>query len=190
MLANIGVPMLFVHMPTIAAALLPIILAESWIAKRTFQTTWRKTLPAVSVANLLSMVLGFPLMWLLMVGGMFVFNTGAALGLSTTGQKIYAVTVQAPWLIPYEKDMWWMIPCAAITLMVPAYFMSVVVERWWLRRSWREFPRSAIYRYSWLAHIASYGILILFWLICLGRDFRRHNEAKANQNAGSIHGHP
>ena len=53
---------------------------------------------------------------------------GDARGLATVGQKIYAVTVQAPWLIPYEEDLGWMIPIALVVLAVPAYLLSALIE--------------------------------------------------------------
>jgi hypothetical protein len=40
--------------------------------------------------------------------------------------KVLAVTWQAPWLIPYEEDLNWMIPVAGLVLLIPFFFAS-----WW-----------------------------------------------------------
>lgn len=44
------------------------------------------------------------------------------------GIYIYGVTVQAAWLLPYESQLYWMIPAAYVILMIPFFFVSYWIE--------------------------------------------------------------
>ena len=46
---------------------------------------------------------------------------GRAFGIDSSWQRVFAVTVQAAWLIPYESELNWMVPLAAIVLLVPFF---------------------------------------------------------------------
>lgn len=165
--------MLFVHMPAILIALLPIIAVETLVATRAFKCSWRAVAPAITRANLASMLLGFPLLWLCMLlFTAFAGGGGMRHGIYTTAQKVYAVTVQAAWLPPNETELYWMVPCAALVMLVPAFFMSVLVERFLLKRAWPDQSPTAIASFSWKAHVASYLILVLLWLVAFAYDYR------------------
>ena len=56
---------------------------------------------------------GVPLAWLVMLVLGLITTGGSALGLNSPVKKLVAVTLQAAWLIPYEENLFWMIPCAA-----------------------------------------------------------------------------
>jgi hypothetical protein len=83
---------------------------------------------------------------------------GGALGLSNVWTKFYAVTVQAPWLIPYESEFGWMIPAALCTLALIFVVMSVAVEAPIVARL-TKVPLAQVWRSMWLANIASYAAL-------------------------------
>lgn len=124
--ANAGVPMLFVIMPGLAYSLIPIILVEALYL-------WKKLSvePMVAgqlsvIANLVSTIAGIPVTWFLLVCIQMVTGGGAAYGLDTWLGKVIAVTWQAPWLIPYEGDLDWMVPVAALVLLLPFFLVS-----WW-----------------------------------------------------------
>jgi hypothetical protein len=103
-------------------------------------------------------------MWavLAIVEGVFA---GAAEGLDTTGQKIYAVTVQAPWLIPYEGELAWMIPAALIVLAIPAYWLSVFVEWPVVSRFVAPRERPKTFRVVAIANLASYLVLAVLFVV-------------------------
>jgi len=161
--ADIGVPMVAVFLPPLWLSIFPIVALEAWIVARRHNRPIRSTLFRVSLANVLSTIVGIPFMWvvLALIEGAFA---GTALGLNTLGAKIYAVTIQAPWLIPYEEDLRWMVPVALIVLAVPAYFLSVVVEWIVIRSLFSVDNRRAGMRTVFIANIASYALLaIIFW---------------------------
>ena len=155
--------MLFFHLPAMLLALLPVVAAEFYVAYRHYGIEKKKALKGVAIANCCSTLLGFPLFWLLWV---FIeaITAGGALGLEGIWRKVYAVTVQSAWLIPYEGDLGWMIPIAGLFMLVPAFFVSVYVERWFLRVLWADKDTRSVASFSWRAHFVSYPVLIAVWL--------------------------
>lgn len=80
------------------------------------------------------------------------------MGLASVWAKVYAVTVQAPWLIPYESDFGWMIPAALFTLAILFCVMSVLVETPIVSRVTRiELHR--MWSSMWITNVASYLLL-------------------------------
>lgn len=178
-LANAGVPMLFLHMPAIFAALLPIIAVESYAAHRLPGRPFKQCLGPVSLANAASMLIGFPLLWLGGVVAQLLLGGGGAHGLESWWQRLYAVTVQAPWLIPYEANLFWMVPAAGLFMLIPAFFLSVWLERVVLERFWKE-ALGALRVFSFRAHCASYLVLVLLWLEYGFYSFTRHASDSVN----------
>lgn len=189
-LANAGVPMLFLHIPAILVALLPIIAIEALVAQQLLGRPMKKSLGPIAAANAASMLLGFPLLWLFGVLGQMLVGGGSAYGLGTWWQKLYAVTVQAPWLIPYESDLFWMIPAAGLVMLVPAFFLSVWLERVVLQRFWKEEQKNVLRRFSFRAHCASYLVLVLLWLAYGIHSFsqqKKQNQPPPITQAGAPH---
>lgn len=88
-------------------------------------------------------------------------------GLETPWQRIFAVTVQSPWLVPYEGDLHWMVPAAAMTLCVFFFFASVWVEYLVMRRLTPDVERRLVGRWAWRGNIASYALLEIVLLVIL-----------------------
>jgi YD repeat-containing protein len=158
--ANIGLPMLAVYLPPAWLSLIPIIAIEAALGVWRFGVPPGPAFIAQAVANCLSTLVGLPLTWALLALIELCFF-GTALGLSTAPRRVYAVTVQAPWLIPYESDFWWMIPVSVGVLTVPFYAMSVVLEYAVVRRLLPEFPQPALRSWVVRGNIVSYAALVL-----------------------------
>jgi hypothetical protein len=161
--ANIGVPMVAIFLPPLWLSLVPVIAIEVWIITRRLGLSLKKSIAGVTLGNALSTLVGIPFMWAVMATVQVIF-AGGARGLTTFGQKVYAVTVQASWLIPYEKDLGWMIPLALLVLAMPAYFLSVLIE-------WRALflfvevtNRRKTLRAVFLANAASYILLAILFI--------------------------
>ena len=89
---------------------------------------------------------------------------GEAKRVATVSAKLYAVTVQAPWLVPYEDQFWWMIPAALIVFAVPCYLISVLIEAPVNRAFLGVEPRRPMLRATAMANVASYVALgLLIW---------------------------
>ena len=107
-------------------------------------------------------MIGIPLTWVLLAGlEMLATSGGRAYGLDTWPRKVLAFTVQAPWLIPYEPELAWLVPAAALVLCVPFFFVSVLIEYSIACRILRELPKSATSQWSWRANLVTYGAIVL-----------------------------
>jgi hypothetical protein len=159
-IADAGVPMLVVFWPPAILALLPIIFLEAWIGKLTLKEPFGRCVKVATVSNLFSTLLGIPLTWIVLVFLEAIAGNGGAPELHTFSQKVYAVTIQAPWLIPYEKDLYWMVPTAVVVLSVPFYLASVIWESRIAIRRLPERTAKEVWRWMWIANAASYILLV------------------------------
>lgn len=168
--ANAGLPMLALVAPLSWIALIPVIAIEAWIGRRTVAGVgWGRALGATAAANALSTLVGVPITWGLLFGIQILVPNGggAAVPIGTFLGKLFAVTVQAPWLLPYEAELHWMVP-AALLFMLPFFgVVSVYVERpvfRWIAKCDKDVAR----RWSWRANLTTYGLMIasaLVWLL-------------------------
>jgi len=165
-LANAGVPMIFLTLPPMVVLILPVILIEFWVARKTVAPVAQsKRWIGILTANLVSTFIGWPLAWGTLLFLEIVTGGGRAHGLDSPIGAILAVTYQAPWLIPYEEHLYWMIPAAMAFLLIPFFLISVYSERWILRRMWKDTSREEMIRFSWVGHGYSYAFLLLVVLI-------------------------
>ena len=157
--ANIGLPMVALFLPPMWLALVLIILLEAAVIARGNGIPFKTSVRGTSIANVASTVVGVPLLWFVLAS-IELACCGSARGLDTIWGKLYAVTVQAPWLIPYESESGWMIPAALCTLALIFLVMSVAVEAPIVSRVTR-LPLEQIWRAMWIANMASYAALAL-----------------------------
>ncbi len=125
--ADIGVPLVAIFLPPLWAGLIPIIVIEAFVISRQLAARFGYAMLPAGIGNIISAIIGLPISWMLFatIEGIFF---GSARGLATLPSKIYAVTVQSPWLIPYEADLWWMVPAALFVFFIPCYLISVIIE--------------------------------------------------------------
>jgi hypothetical protein len=160
LLANAGVPMICVYWPSAWIMLLPIVLIEAWVGTRLLKTSFIPCLKAATAGNLVSTLVGIPATWLVLALLEMHFS-GSSPDMSPALGKLYAVTLEAPWLGPAGDDLYWMIPVAALVLSVPFYVVSVLTEapiaRWFLP----DVSRQDIFRWTRWGNTASYACIVL-----------------------------
>jgi hypothetical protein len=167
-LANAGVPMLMLAFPAAFFLLIPVVGIEWWLARRLAGITSAAKVVGVAAANAVCMLAGWPLMWMALAALQIKLDPHGLSWPDSPIQKIASVTLEAAWLVPYsEHDLYWKIPTAAMVLMIPAFFVSVVLERCVLHFFWRSEPSTELKRFVWRANIYSYALLIVFGLIWL-----------------------
>jgi hypothetical protein len=159
--ADAGVPMLMVVWPCAWILLLAVVPIEAAVAVRLLNIGWKKGLVMVGVANLASTLVGIPATWGLLAACQMALGGGGVIGLQTTWTRILSVTLQSPWLIPYEHDLPWMIPTAAAVLCVPFFFMSVLSEYLCARFFVSPNIRPMLWRWSWIANGVTYGCIVI-----------------------------
>jgi hypothetical protein len=158
--ADMGVPMLAIVWPLSWLAFIPIVAIEAAVARKGLSLPWKRSIVSSLLANVASTLVGLPVTWaLLVVVEMAVSFGGQALGVNTMPGKVLAVTLQAPWLVPYDRSLYWMVP-AATTFLLPFFgFASVFLERPVFRR-FAGCDKAGARRWSWTANTLTYGLSI------------------------------
>lgn len=161
MTADVGIPMVFVQVATMAMALVPVILAESIVVRWKLGQPFGITLWNTGVANLASTVFGIPLAWVAMlIPELIVAGGGANLNDLSSATLWHSVFYQAAWLPPYGKPLAWMIPAASLMLLPLAFALSVLIEGQVLATFWPSITRARVLRASLLANVVSYVALV------------------------------
>lgn len=162
--ANVGLPMIALLLPPAWTLLVPIVVLEAAVGSLKFGVPFGRALKAQAFANALSTIIGLPLAWCALAV-LQLSCCGTALGLETPARRIYAVTVQAPWLIPYEHDFWWMIPAASVVLASLFCALSIVLEYPIVKRfAGSDFAATA---WPWVlrANVLSYLTLVVTMVV-------------------------
>lgn len=164
--ANMGMPMILVMIPAFALSIIPIILIEAVYLSRKIHLTWGVAGKATTIANLVSTILGIPATWFLLVVIQIATGGSSSYGTQSFFEKVIAVTWQAPWLIPYEGDLHWMIPTAALVLLIPFYFVSWYSEYWITKKILKEIEPALVKKTVRDANAITYSLLTL-WPIAM-----------------------
>lgn len=165
-LANIGVPMIGVYWPPAWLAFIPVVAIEAWWARRTLGNGWGKAIASTFAANAVSTLIGIPLIWFIWAAIQLRFF-GTAIGLANPAEGAYAVTVQAAWLIPYERDLWWMIPAAAVSMTAVFCVASIAIEWLVMKLLQRGADRSSLRQWAWKGNLCSYSLILAFVIVFL-----------------------
>lgn len=165
--ANAGVPMIFLVMPAFAIAIVPIVIIESVYLAKKLKISGRVAGKTATISNLVSTLVGIPLTWILLVVIQLLTGGDKAYGLISILDKILAVTWQAPWLIPYESDLHWMVPVAGLVLLVPFFFVSWWSEYLVSKKLLKETEAVTTNRAVRNANLITYGLLIIWPLVML-----------------------
>ena len=162
--ADAGVPMLALAWPGMGLLLIPIIAIEAVVLWRRLGIPCKQAIGVGTASNVFTTLIGMPLTWFGLVALQILSGAGGGVGnFQTPMGKILAVTWQAPWLLPYDSDLYWMVPTAMLVLLLPFFFVS-----WWLeylltRRMLRTaaLEKSSIRKAVFWANISSYLLLAL-----------------------------
>jgi hypothetical protein len=157
--ADAGLPLVALFLPPLWLGLVPIVLVEAFVNRHLLSIPFRRTFPPAILGNVASAMVGIPLTWVFLAT-LEMFCCSTAKGLGTTSAKVYAVTLQSPWLIPYEADLRWMIPAALAFFALPCFAVSVLIEAPINRLVLSDFPRKTIWKVTAKSNLASY--------LCLG----------------------
>lgn len=177
--------MIMFEYPMAILALLPVILIECWVVRREVGLSISKNLKAVALANLASTLVGFPLAWLLrfslelsvlVVVTTLKISRGPSFAQNPLAEWI-GVILGSAWLVPNDEGLWWTIPIAALIGLVPAFFISVEIERKIVAKYWTEFSEK-IPKTVFRANLASYFFLTLMLLGLLGYGYVNRDPLK------------
>ena len=181
--ADAGLPMLALTWPVAIDDLIPVILIEAYVFKRSgFPFLW--SLKWNAIANVASTLIGIPLAW----GAYFALELAVAYShipwpkMRQAWDNVLGVLLTAPWLPPWNPWPSWIVPAAYLILLVPFFFVSWRLESSVIRWFNAQYDRRSISRACLRANLASYALLTLFpislfwvsyprWLFWEGRLF-------------------
>jgi hypothetical protein len=165
--ANAGLPMIGVQMHLMIVALAPIIAIETVVIRQKLGLSVSRSLEGSVLANIVSTFVGIPLTWVALLAIQMATGGGRGWGLETPLQKLAAVTVQAPLLMPYERALYWMMPVASLVLLLPSLAVSVIIEAWILAKLFPNAPRKSVWGTMWVANLLSYALLVAYTAVQL-----------------------
>jgi len=166
--ADAGLPMIVWVWPAMIVAMIPIIAIETIIFKHALNAPYVKTTWAVSVANVVSTMVGYPLSWFLLLGVQILTPGGSSgFGTATLWERIASVTAGAAWLAPHESELYWMVPVAAMVGLIPAFLISVYLEAFLVGLFFVCERGRTIIRISSNANLVTYLLLEGILVLCL-----------------------
>lgn len=163
--ADAGIPMLPFAYPVIVLLLLPVIAIEAAYIRFRLHTEWKDTFAAATKANLVTMLLGFPLAWMIF----FLLELVLYLSLTFSGVEadihwalsrevtdFLIVVTSAAWMGPVEEK--WAVPVAFVVLLIPSFALSGFWESRMLKNRLLFYEDQGT-RVVWQANILSYVFL-------------------------------
>jgi hypothetical protein len=150
--ADAGVPMLGLVWPAAWALFIPIVLVETFIARRLLALPWAQCAKLTLLANAWSTLVGIPLTWLALflievVGGLSV----SLFEVESASAWLFLSPLFAAWLGPGARP--WHVYAAAAWLCIPFMGVSMRVERWSAQKMVAPGPAK---RWARLANLATY----------------------------------
>lgn len=144
--ANAMVPLLFLSMPFMLAALVPIIILEGWILYKRLGISFKKAVLACGVANVATTVIGYPLagILMLMAEDIFIPGGGGLFGIVSSFSTALLIDFALSYIL--------------------AFFISVLFEYLILRKFFKSSDKRELKKAVWLGNAISYVLFILLLL--------------------------
>ena len=179
-LFDMGLPMIFPSIVLMAVALVPIVFIEAYFVASTLQVNVKKVFAPVTIANLVSTLLGVPITWfllaLLQIGSVIVLGTIATWIPST---DLFSLTLGAPWVYPGRDNEKLIILGAMLFLLIPYGLASWAIEYLVvksMRAKTHEFSdfsknlKAAVGKANLVSYCLLAVFVILFWSATLYRS--------------------
>jgi len=142
------------------------VVVEILVARRSTQNGFRPNAIGIVVANSVSMLLGWPVIWLILVALQTKFLPHGLLWPASPLREVASVTLEAPWLTPYSQhDFYWKSPVATMVLLIPAFCTSIFLEFLVIGFFWRS--KSLACRFSFILRVNAYSFSLLFLITCV-----------------------
>ncbi len=169
-LANMGIPMLAIAWPALWLSFVPVVLIEACFLKRMIGVTFGNATKAMLYANMVSTLVGVPLVWGMLLAIEFAIGSTLLSGELTSKASIVAMTIiGAPW-IGGGGETSLDVAVAFAILAVWFCLASILVEHRVLRRRFEGFAYNAILRCVAIANVTTYAVItvlvanfFLFW---------------------------
>lgn len=168
--ADAGIPMLPVQYPELLLYILPVIAIEAAYLMRQLKTPMRRTTMAVTLVNLTTVALGYPLAWAMykLLDWMFSFPpVSTPMFTNLWRVPVWICLKMFPAWAGLHQEVW---PVLAVwvVLLLPSFLLSGFVKAWLMRLydllNFKGNTRPAVWmanRYSYL-FLAVTGCVLLY----------------------------
>ena len=173
--ANSGIlfiPTVFLTVPAMVCALIPVIIIEALCFFRYLKLRFSRAVGISALANVVSTVLGGPLAWL---GMLCVFKisgtvmtelvTRQVVWPSEASRKALVTALGAAFLREPPPGDEWTLSFAVLVFLVPNFFISYWMEKFIVFRTLRNTDRRETGNIVWRANLFTYGGLALLVLV-------------------------
>ena len=180
--ANVGVPMMALMAVPMWGLLLIIVPLEAYLAEKILSLPRMQSQKLSVTANAVSTIAGVPLTWGILVGCEMLASQIPLMKMSWDGSgKFIFFLMTAPWLWPFESDMYWMAPGAALLLLIPFFFASFWIEYFTGKMLFRDEDPAKMKLWAWKANCISYAFMFFIATIWLTFNIVNH-ESRANND--------
>ena len=133
LLADAGVPMIFLTLPMMLALLIPVIAIEGYLCKKWLGLTTWEAMKSNAVSNLASTLIGVPVAWAIMFGvemAMFgvIDRSKAIQNWQSPIAQVIWLFLGSAWIGPTDNKSAWLIPAATLILLIPFFLASYGIE--------------------------------------------------------------
>ena len=168
-IANVGIPMLTYELPIFIVALPLVVFIEARVYKNKLSLSYGTGVREAFWSNILSTFAGVPITWALLVAIQFVVGgAGFLFDPNTLFEKLGIIIIQGPWLLPFGKDLHWLVPAAGMFLLIPFFFASWMIEYWNIARRVSKgllnLDKLKLKHAVFVANLQSYILLFLIWI--------------------------
>jgi hypothetical protein len=139
--------MVFTTVPLVGVGWLVVTLFETAVFKVGLRRPYREALQAVGAANLASTVMGYPLSWLMGLDH-----------ISGPSERYFHIRV-------FGYGVFWRWILLTVSILTVAFFISVYLEYFIIRRYYRNEQKRRIKHLSWMANLVTYALLLAALLI-------------------------
>jgi hypothetical protein len=130
LLADAGVPMIFLTFPAMLILLAPVVLVEAILYRKWLGIRTGKAIVYSTWSNIASLILGIPVAWMVMFVFEFLFFESFGPQIEklrdTPLANVIFLLVGSAWLGPTGTP--WIIAAACLVLLIPFFFASYGVE--------------------------------------------------------------
>ena len=131
--------MIFFVYPALWVLIIPIIFLESFIYKNGLNVDFKSALKVTTKANIITTLLGIIIC--IPLGGLDLLMMAM--------------------VFSNEENALLIVVADLIFLYTGFFFFSVLVERVFIRKKFRDIDRKLVHKYVWISHLASYVFMAL-----------------------------
>ncbi len=136
LLADAGIPMIFLAFPAMVLLLVPVVIIEGLLCKKWLGLTTWTAMKSNAVSNAVSTIVGVPFAWAIMLALEFgtmglVDRSPAIQNWNSPLANVIFFFLSSAWIGPPEgKSLWLaaMVPAATLVLLIPFFFASYGLE--------------------------------------------------------------